>query len=361
MNFEKTVEAQQVSAFIMPVNIGGGGCTTEIKTERLLDGRIVRNKHISTNAITWFPPKKIQFVNTAQKAVKTAEKLYGVKYAEGIYIIPLKNREAFSQEIEKIEAIFWQEAQDRIDNFYRYVEEFLSENEDIREPIEKIIDGDYLVDGKRPYTREEFYERFKNRFFFSCLTELPLAWFDEEHREALLSDVTASVWEETCKSVNEFIKQFVLPDGRDYFTQAAVGHLNIIKSRLIDLSFADESKGIDNVVERFEEIMANLPKTGRVEKPFFDEVCTFLHKCSSVAHLKLIASGEDIVEEEESTPHTLSLGLVPEDDIAQDGSTVQQQVKAPQSIQQSIPVTPGLFDDWDDEEDESLLHMALGV
>lgn len=250
-----------------------GKKTVKKKEVILLDDSSVCSDKISGGQLDWYPQDKLTEFQTLRKQA------YGLFDENAIqvdkmYLVSLTSLDTILSKLDDIREKWEQLIEDRKASFAADIDAYKLENP----AIAKLVDLYQLVDS-------DFFSVFQFRFN-PPLAFQPLFPAQEEEladlaRESLLKEIA-----------NEAGRQYKTSFTKgENVSQKAITALHRIRTKLVDMSFLES--GVSFIVDTFDNVMRQLPKTGKIEGPLYHKLGHFVSQLANVDNLATTVTGEN--------------------------------------------------------------------
>lgn len=250
-----------------------GKKTVKKKEVVLLDDSTVSSDKISGGQLDWYPQDKLTEFQTLRKQAYSLFDEYAIQ-VDKMYLVSMDNLDTILARLDDIKARWEQLVIERKATFFADIDAYKTENPS----ISKLVDDYQLPDS-------EFFDVFTFRY------NPPLAFqpvFPEQEeqlaelaRESLLKEIA-----------NEAGKQYKTSFTRgENVSQKAITALKRIRTKLVDMSFLET--GVAYIVDTFDNVMQQLPKSGKIEGPLYHKLGHFVSQLSNEDNLKQAALGQD--------------------------------------------------------------------
>ena len=250
-----------------------GKKTVKKKEVILLDDSSVCSDKISGGQLDWYPQDKLTEFQTLRKQA------YGLFDENAIqvdkmYLVSLTSLATILSKLDDIREKWEQLILERKASFAADIDAYKLENP----AIAKLVDLYQLVDS-------DFFSVFQFRYN-PPLAFQPLFPEQEEElaelaRESLLKEIA-----------NEASRQYKTSfTSGENVSQKAITALHRIRTKLVDMSFLE--KGVGFIVDTFDNVIRQLPKTGKIEGPLYHKLGHFVSQLANVDNLATTVTGED--------------------------------------------------------------------
>ena len=250
-----------------------GKKTVKKKEVILLDDSSVVSDKISGGQLDWYPQDKLTEFHTLRKQAYSFFDDYAIK-VDKMYLVPLSYLDTILSKLEDIRVKWENLVVLRQASFASDIEQYKQEYP----AIAKLVD-DYQI------AFNEFFSVFQMRF------NPPLAFqpvFPEQEeqlanlaREALLQEIAS-------EASRQYKTSFTKGEN---VSQKAITALTRIKTKLVGMSFLE--KGVCYIVDTFDNVMNQLPKSGKIEGPLYHKLGHFVSQMANVENLSKAVNGED--------------------------------------------------------------------
>jgi hypothetical protein len=255
-----------------------GKKTVKKKEVILLDDSSVCSDKISGGQLDWYPQDKLTEFQTLRKQA------YGLFEENAIqvnkmYLVSLASLDAILSKLDDIREKWEQLIEVRKASFAADIDAYKLENP----AIAKLVDLYQLVDS-------DFFSVFQFRYN-PPLAFQPLFPQQEEElaelaRESLLKEIASEAGRQYKTSFTK----------GENVSQKAITALHRIRTKLVNMSFLEDVvsfNGVSFIVDTFDNVMRQLPKTGKIEGPLYHKLGHFVSQLANVENLSLAVNGED--------------------------------------------------------------------
>lgn len=269
-----SIRAHSVLMSRPDISIPTGKRTVQKKELVLADGSKVSSKKISSGALEWFPQEKLNAFATLRKSACDAFDDVAVSLGANMFLISLDIIQQLLDELTMLEARWKHSLAELEQNYDAWIESYKEDNPDIA----------YLVDEYRlPFN--EFIAVFKWHIN-PALAVTPLF---PEQEEQIVSNAIETLWKEIAE---EALAQHKTSFSKgEYCSQKAVTALGRIRNKLVSLTFLHP--GIAQIVDCFDNVKQQLPKTGKIEGVYYHQLGHFVLQLGDENRLKATANGDD--------------------------------------------------------------------
>lgn len=245
------------------------------EAETLVDGQVVKSTALSKSDLEIFPTKELQPFNSLRIAAKRVVSTQCVEVG-GLYLAPVEKLESIMKELNEIK-LKYDVALGTLSHQY---DQILTNHQKGNPQVAHLIARHKMS-----------LQSFLSGFGFRINPPLSVAPLFEDDADAIKTEATLSLWDEVAKEAQSHHKTSFA--GKEKASQRAIGALRRLRSKMLGLSFLHD--GIDRVVDKFDELLGTLPKTGYLEGGDFYKVAHFVLQISDAQRLRDQADGSDAI------------------------------------------------------------------
>lgn len=239
----------------------------------LLDGTSVDSKKVTGGSLEWFPQDELTDFGTLRKQAYKVFDDFGVSLG-GMYLVALEHLEEVLEKLSVIRSNWDTKVEQLTVEFDDVLSRYKQDNPEISKLVE---------DYKLPK------QDFMNVFEFRVSPPLAIQPLFPEQEGELEKQAIERLWDDIAKEANRrYLMSF---SGKESVSRKAINGLLSIRDKLVKMSFLDD--GIDLVLDTFDNMMLQLPKTGPVEGNDYHKLGHFIVQLSDVRKLKATAAGTD--------------------------------------------------------------------
>lgn len=308
------------------------GKKTLSESETLVAGQKITGEALNKADLDWFPQDKLAPFNTIRKAAKNCLVRSAVEVG-GLYIVSVQ---CLPQVMERL-LEFQAEWDGHVAELTREYDNWLNAhiNQGANTDLKHVI-------RKSALTRNEFLSGFR----FTINPAMKVETLFAEQTNSFAAEVALSLWDEVAAMAEDVHKKVILACRESKLSQRGLSAVKKLRDKLVNLSFVHD--GVDKIVERFDEVMTTMPKTGPVENVEFYRVAHMVLQFTSPTRLRDEADGKNAIEQYED-PH---LAAADDDDV-----NPQVQVSTATSTAQSTAQDDTQFTDVDSQWSDNVVSI----
>ncbi len=322
----------------MPLISYPSGLRTLSEAEVSVEGDKIKSSALHKADLSVFPQTSLQKFNTIRVAAKRIITDNAVNVG-GLFLIPITKLADVMQRLGEKQTEWDAEFIVLEDEYENIIEQHKRDESNIAHLISK-----HKID------KHDFTSVFK----FQIRPPLAIKTLFEHDEQELIDTASVSLWEEVAKEAkSKYYSSFTMKDQIspvERVSQKAITSLKKLRSKLINLSFLHD--GVDNIIEIFDSIINDMPKTGYIEGTPLLRLSNFVLQFSDAVRLEQVANGDstgitDIEFEADIEEETLDTSFddleqpsdfddVPDsdfqDDFSSDTFNVSQSESAPMQL-----------------------------